>query len=100
MSSHPHHRIHENSRESYLTGLGMISRRAQMVLEWIRENGKATDRQIMIGLGFREPNQVRPRITELIDAKLLREVGSVRCPVTGKTVRVVDLMQTQEDLFR
>lgn len=49
----------------------------------------ATDRQIMGYLDYCEPNCVRPRITHLIQMGVLMEVGSVRCPVTGKTVRQV-----------
>lgn len=83
--------IHPNSRAAYFEGAGMISRRAQMVLDWVRANGRATDRQVMQGLGFAEPNAVRPRITELVDIGALIEVGSIACPVTHKTVRLVDV---------
>lgn len=83
--------VHQNSIAAYHSGAAMISRRAQAVLDWIREHGRSTDRQVMAGLGFREPNSVRPRITECVDLGLLREVGSTRCEVTGKTVRVVDV---------
>lgn len=34
-------------------------------------------------------NNVRPRITELIRKGLVEEVGSKKCEVTGKTVRIV-----------
>jgi len=91
--------VHENSIAAYHASGPMISRRAQMVLEWIRANGRATDRQVMEGLGFREPNAVRPRCTELIQRGALREVGSTVCPVTGKTVRLVDVPAVQGSLF-
>lgn len=91
--------VHQNSIEAYHSSGPLISKRARLVLDWFRANGPATDRGAMEGLGFREPNQVRPRITELIDAKELREVGSVSCPVTGKTVRLVDAGSTQGSLF-
>lgn len=93
--------VHQNSIEAYHSSGPLISRRARMVLDWVRANGSATDRQVMDGLGFREPNQVRPRITELVDAGELREVGSTSCPVTGKTVRLVDVPRgpSQGSLF-
>ena len=91
--------VHANSIAAYHGSAPMISRRARMVLDWIRANGRATDRQVMAGLGFIEPGAVRPRITELIDAGALREVGSTRCPTTGKTVRIVDIPPTQGALF-
>ena len=77
----------------------MISRRARMVLEWIRANGRATDRQVMAGLGFADGNAVKPRISELVKLGALREVGSARCPATGKTVRLVDVPPVQGALF-
>lgn len=97
--SHSPDTIHENSRAAYLSSLGMIGRRAQMVLDYVRAHGRSTDRQVMDGLGFREPNQVRPRISELVDLEALREVGSTRCPVTGKTVRLVDVPPVQAEMF-
>lgn len=91
--------VHANSIEAYHGSAGLISKRARMVLDWVREHGRATDRQVMAGLGFREPNQVRPRITELVAIGALREVGSTCCPTTGKTVRVVGLPPAQGSLF-
>jgi hypothetical protein len=38
---------------------------------------------------------VRPRISELIEAGQLLEVGSTKDSVTGKTVRIVGLPLTQ-----
>lgn len=83
--------VHANSIAAYHSSGPMISRRAQMVLEWVRKNGQATDRQVMRGLGFVEPGAVRPRITELIGIGALIEVDSARCAITGKTVRIVDV---------
>jgi hypothetical protein len=83
--------VHANSRAAYFEAAGMISRRAQMVLDWVRANGRATDRQVMQGLGFTDGNAVKPRISELIQIGLLVEVGATRCHITGKTVRLVDV---------
>lgn len=91
--------VHANSIEAFHASARMISRRAQAVLEWVREHGRATDRQIARGLGFAEMNAVRPRVTELVDLGVLHEVGSTRCEVTGKTVRLVDLAEAQGVLF-
>ncbi len=92
--------VHEHSIAAYSQGEATFSRRALQVLAWIRANGRASDRQVMEGLGFREPNAVRPRITELIDRGALLEVGSTTCPVTGKTVRLVNLPARQGALFQ
>jgi hypothetical protein len=92
--------VHPNSIEAYHSQEAKLSARAEAVLAWIRFHGRATDRQVAYGMGFGENlNAVRPRITELIDAGLLRETHNVRCHVTGKTVRVVDLPAGQEALF-
>lgn len=91
--------VHQHSIDAYHGSAPMISRRAQMVLEWIRANGRATDRQIVEGLGFRDMNACRPRVTELVQLGALREVGSTVCPVTGKTVRLVDVPAVQGSLF-
>jgi len=91
MSAHAAHRMHENSLDAYGAEREKLGRRAQAVLAWVRLHGPATDREVMRGLGFTEPNCVRPRVTELVDLGLLVEVSNRRCPVTGKTVRVVDV---------
>jgi predicted HTH transcriptional regulator len=94
--SHVAHRLHDNSLSAYRAEEAQLSKRAEAVLDWIKVNGPRTDRQVMQGMGFSEPNAVRPRITELIDAGKLMEVAHVRCPITGKTVRVVDLRRPRQ----
>jgi predicted HTH transcriptional regulator len=83
--------MHEHSLAAYREERKNLLTRGQLVLEWLRSHPKSTDRQIMEGLGFRDMNQVRPRCTELVEKGLLVEVGELRCPVTGKTVRILDL---------
>lgn len=89
--------IHENSLAAYRSD--RLSKRAWLVLAYLQQHGPLTDRQVMEGMGFREPNAGRPRITELIDAGKLTELRSVRCRVTGKTVRVVGLPPAQMELI-
>lgn len=97
--SHAAHRMHDNSLATYREEESKLSARAQAVLDWITRVGPRTDREIAYGMGFGENlNAVRPRITELIESNKLMEVCSVRCPVTGKTVRKVDL-RGQRKLF-
>lgn len=85
MSRHRNHRMHSNSLAAH-DPIGMSGRRAA-IYAWLKENGPATDRQIMQALGLPDPNCVRPRVTELVDASILAEVDSVRDPVTGIRVR-------------
>lgn len=83
--------IHEHSFAAYHAELPKLSRRAVKVIDWIELHGPSTDRDVMIGMGFTDMNCVRPRITEALDRGALAEVGERKCPVTGKTVRVVTL---------
>ena len=85
--------MHENSILSYIEELSNdnINKRSKEILECLKSLASATDRQIKNYLGYDEMNCVRPRITELIDSGHIREIGSVKCETTGKTVRLVQL---------
>lgn len=97
--AHAAHRMHDNSLATYRSEEVKLSRRAEAVLDWITEHGPHTDRQVAYGMGFGENlNAVRPRITELLEAARLMEVGNVRCPVTKKTVRRVDIRRARHQL--
>lgn len=92
---------HTHSREAYecIRAEGMLSRRQAAILQWLLANPKPwSDREIAAGMGYLDMNAVRPRITELIKIGLLIEVDSVRCPVTGKTVRRVAVVFEQAEL--
>lgn len=91
--------IHENSVAAYNQERAKLSKRALLVCAWVELHGPATDRQIMQGMGFTDMNSVRPRITESVDAGQLVEIRSIRCPVTGKTVRVVARPAKQLELL-
>lgn len=91
--------VHANSIAAYRSEESKLSRRAQLVLEYITDTGPQTDRQVMRGMGFSEPNSVRPRITELIELGKLMEVGDVKCPETGKTVRRVDIRRARQEVL-
>ncbi len=85
--------IHPNSVAAYWTGsLDLFGKRHKKVLEALRAaRGPRTDREVMVACGFADPNSVRPRITELLEAGILWESGSVECPVTRREVRLVAL---------
>lgn len=92
--------IHPNSHAAHeaLRADGKLSKRQALIYVWLSANMRPwTDRQIAAHLNFPDMNCVRPRVTELVGMGLLREVDSVRCPVTGKTVRrVVPVLQQGE----
>lgn len=83
--------VHTHSIAAYHAELPRLSRRAQQIIDWLELHPKKTDREVMIGLGFQDMNCVRPRITEAVDLGALVEVDEKVCPVTRKTVRIVDL---------
>lgn len=67
-----------------------------------RQTKGQTDRMILDGLNLEfdaklpDMNCVRPRVTELIKKGLLWELGSTRCAVTNKTVRIVAIPKENE----
>lgn len=80
--------MHANSLEAYRSlNLG---ERCALVLSVYADSSPLglTDRQCMTMLGFSELNQVRPRITELIDGEYLKEIDNVKCAITNRKVRV------------
>ncbi len=80
--------VHANSARAYREETGPISKRAQAVLANVLAHGPGTDREIASRMGYAHRSAVQPRISELISAGKLREVGKTRCRETGKQVRV------------
>ena len=105
MGKHAEHGMHPNSLLAYSEeeDAGHLSRRASEILAvYVRLMRPLTDRDVKNELGFEDMNFVRPRITELIYAGRLQEVGSATDPITGKACRLVGLMQScdpQSDLL-
>lgn len=95
MSATQRRSLHVNSLRAYEQGrVDLFSKRELAILGAFRAAGpgaKATDRQVMIALGFSDMNSVRPRITELINDGVLVEVGETTDGVTRKRVRLVSL---------
>lgn len=81
--------VRERSLAARDNSLPQLAQRAAAILAWLTAHGPSTDREVMRGLGFVEPNAVRPRISELIDARLVEECGERVCATTGQRVRVV-----------
>jgi len=82
--------MHVNSLLAYFEGQEhWFGKREKAVLTVVSRMGKATDRAVMMSLGYVDMNTVRPAITVLKDDGVLEEVGDVECPVTHKQVRLV-----------
>lgn len=85
---------HTNSKDAHTDLAAVLTGRRATIHAWLTRHGQATDRQIRDGVMgcTADMNSVRPRVTELIDARLAQECGAVRCPVTGCTVRLVSAL--------
>ncbi len=79
--------VHANSLACYHSL--NIGDRAQAVLRvYVEATHPMTDREVMRRMGFTDPNQVRPRTTELVEGGLLEECGTTIDKETGKPVRL------------
>lgn len=93
--------MHQNSLTAYFS-LDLDPRCRVILSVYEKEpNESFTDRQVKNRLGFEDMNQVRPRISGLVDKGILIECGHVKCGVTGKPVRLTKLYlgEKQEELF-
>ena len=62
--------------------------RHQKIMEAIHEHGPMTVDELMVVLGYHDPNQVRLRLTELTQAGALCTIGKRRSRRSGKMVAV------------
>lgn len=67
------------------------SRESQVLAAYKRIGDPATDRQIAAVLGYADMNTVRPSITRLVYDGILKQTASVRCKVTGRSVRACEI---------
>ena len=63
-----------------------LSKRQELILNYLKVNGSSTDREIAFGLDFLDPNAVRPRRKELVEEGLVCEDVKRCCAITGKNV--------------
>lgn len=81
--------VHKNSIKTYHEERPRLSLRCGNILSVMMDGVERTDRQIKDLLGLPDMNNVRPRITELLDQDFLIETGVKKCEVTQKSVRLV-----------
>lgn len=62
-----------------------VSARHKEILWYIRRFPDCTDRELARLMRYGDPNKVRPRRKELLDAGRIRESGRKKCSVSGKT---------------
>ncbi len=80
-------RITDTSVQSYREIRETLGDRQRQVYDLIQRHPNRTDRELASIAGVNDPNQIRPRRTELTDKGLIAEGGRRRCTVTGKVAK-------------
>ena len=93
------HNTAETSVNSYieLKESGKLTRRQAEVMEYMKTVKSVTRRNIAKGLDW-DTGSAAGRVNELVAMKRLDEVGSEKCPKTGKTVGLVRLPKSEYQL--
>jgi len=81
--------MHKNSLTAYSQERRTFNRRENEIMGFLTRHGPATDRKIKDCLGYKDMNNVRPRISDLIRDRFLHETGTEIDSETGKRVRIV-----------
>ena len=76
------HRMHKNSLKAYSSL--KLEPKEMSVLSMYLGGRKTTDRSVQ---WWYASIRVQPRITSLLAKKMLKECDSIKCPVSGRTVR-------------
>jgi hypothetical protein len=91
--------MHPNSILAYKETKEERERRKQDILRVYELSTRPIiDREVCERLGFFDMNKVRPRITEMIQERKLRQVGKRKDHVTRKSVREVELIRAHTQL--
>lgn len=76
--------VTQTSLLAYISLLDRLGPMQKRVYEAINRRGGGTDTEIMVFMGYRDSNKVRPRRRELVKMGLVCENGVVECSETGK----------------
>jgi len=85
---HVSHRMRATSIKAYgeVPDLGEMQQKVfSAIIECSMEGRYPTDREIAKYLGFSDPNNVRPRRFELMEAGLIIETSKRKCSISGRT---------------
>lgn len=97
--------VHANSLAAYRGSLKELGQRELDVYQAVSRLGKATDRQVMEALRFKDMNTTRPRISAMVAAydeeknphgDWLEECGTTKDHVTRRKVRLVRALRAEE----
>lgn len=97
VGGHQKHRIQRNSSNSFKAGRKQrANREAQIIAVYRASAVPLRDREVGEQLGYADLNGVRPTITGLIAKRVLKKAGDMTCPETGRTVRIVALVDRED----
>ena len=85
---HVSHRMRTTSLKAYgeIPHLGEMQQKVfNIIVECSMEGHYPTDRELAKYLGFSDPNNVRPRRHELMEAGLIIEESKRKCTISGRT---------------
>lgn len=77
----------ETRREAYDEARSKAPKRQALVYDYLVRHGPSTAEEVRDGLGYKEMNSVRPRLTELTKMGLIRPAGKRRSS-TGRNTAV------------
>lgn len=86
----------ETRREAYYDSREGAQTRRKLIYQKLVESGPMTADTLMAAMGYMDPNNVRPRLTELKEAGLVRVIGKAR-NLRGKSVAVWEAVSPVED---
>lgn len=78
---------HANSLSAFAS-LDLNAREALVLSAYLLAAAPMSDRDCAKRMGANDMNQIRPRVTALVGKALLWEVGSIKCEVSGRRVRL------------
>lgn len=81
--------IQYTSLLAFMTEKKAFMTREQQVLTILKSRAEGlSDSEIMFNLGYKIPNMVRPRRHELYKKGLVKCIGTRKCSITNKLVKV------------
>ena len=77
----------ETRRDAYYESREGAPTRRREIYQHLKENGEKTAEELMQALGYHDPNNVRPRLTELKEAGLIEACGKKKS-ASGRSVAI------------
>lgn len=93
----PMHSVTEETRrEAYYSSKSLAITRRKIIYSALRKYGPLAVDELMDKLGYNDPNQVRPRLTELKKDGLVETCGKRTSKRTGRTTAVWQVAEIEK----